>query len=214
MLDGLGRFLKGLPGQVMGAPMSQAPQQPGVMGFPPMGGMAPPRRGGDWRQNLDIIGSGLREASGETGQLAGAQKRIAGAGQSEQQAQFRASLPADQQAVFDVSPELWAQYFAKPKEAEKPQATPYIEGPDGIYERGETGWQRATEYPIAAKPPERIEGPDGIYERDASGAWKKVIGFGAAPKVFAPPRVGGGSRGAPASTGPGGIKWDSNNGSR
>ncbi len=41
--------------------------------------------------------------------------------------------------------------------------------------------------------PERIEGPDGIYERDPqSGQWKKVQGFGPAPRLFAPRGAGRG----------------------
>lgn len=213
MFDGFGRFLKGLPGQVMGGPMSQVPQQPGMPpmggGVPPMGGMAPPRRGGGWRQNLDIIGSGLREMSGETGQLAGAQKRIAGAGQAEQQAQFRANLPVDQQAVFDVSPELWAQYFGKPKEAERPQR---FETPGGIVEFGPNGPSMAYTYPDVPKPEKpraRERGPDGIYEQQDDGTWRKVATFGAAPRTFAPPRVGGGR--APANTtgkSSGGKPWE------
>jgi hypothetical protein len=214
MFDGFGRFMQRIPG--MGG-MPQAPQQPepGVMGFPAMpgpqmGGMAPPRRGGGWRQNLDIIGSGLREMSGETGQLAGAQKRIAGAGQSEREAQFRANLPADQQAVFDVSPELWAQYFGKPKEAARPQR---FTTPTGIVEFGE-GDEPTMAYPFPEKPVAAAPAPAG-YRWGADGVTLEYIPGGPAdPRTVgvrasagrAPPRKpSGGGRGgaAPADSGSG-----------
>jgi hypothetical protein len=215
MFDGFGRFLKGLPGQVMGGPMSQVPQQPGLPpmggGVSPMGGMAPPRRGGGWRQNLDIIGSGLREMSGETGQLAGAQKRIAGAGQSEREAQFRANLPADQQAVFDVSPELWAQYFGKPKEAQRPQR---FTTPTGIVEFGE-GDEPTMAYPFPEKPVAAAPAPAG-YRWGADGVTLEYIPGGPAdPRTVgvrasagrAPPRKPA-PRGSTAPAAVGGIKWD------
>jgi hypothetical protein len=214
MFDGFGRFLKGLPGQVMGGPMSQVPKQPGLPsmggGVPPMGGMATPRRGG-WRQNLDIIGSGLREAAGDQGQLAGAQKRISGVGQEEQQAQFRANLPADQQAVFDVSPELWAQYFGKPKEAERPQR---FTTPTGIVEFGEDD-EPTMAYPFPEKPVVAAPAPAG-YRWGADGVTMEYIPGGPAdPRTVgvrasagrAPPRKPA-PRGSTAPAATGGIKWD------
>jgi hypothetical protein len=121
-------------------------------------------------------------------------------GEQERIGQIRDNLPLEQRSLFDVSPEAWARSYGMPQ---KPEAPAYIEGPDGIYERGDSGWTKATSYPgPAPKAPERIEGPDGIYERGNDGEWKKVANFGAAPKVFAPPRVGGGrGRPAPAAAG-------------
>lgn len=131
-MGGFGNWLSSLPGKFgmgqggMSPLMQGGTGVPSVMGFPAIPGSAPrqvPQGANKWAQRLDIIGSGLREASGEQGQLAGARQRIAGAGQAEQQAQFRASLPPEQQAVFDVSPEIWAQYFGKPI-PEKPTTAP------------------------------------------------------------------------------------------
>jgi hypothetical protein len=115
-----GNFLKGLPGKMNGGPMSQGGEGiPSVMGFPAMPGSPQrqvPQGANKWAQRLDIIGSGLREMGGEQGQLAGARDRINGSAKAQQMAALRETLPPDQQRIFDLSPELWAQQFGKPKE--------------------------------------------------------------------------------------------------
>jgi hypothetical protein len=156
-----------------------------------------PKRG--WQDKAYIIGAGLKDAGGGEGNLDAASamfgKRDAEAQAVEQRQrlieQARAVITDPREwMVFETDPEEWAKGYGIPP---KPAAPAYVEGPDGIYERGEGGWTKATSYPGAApKPPERIEGPDGIYERGEDGQWKKVAAFGAAPRVFAPPRVGGG----------------------
>jgi hypothetical protein len=204
MANGFGRFFQNLPGQIMGG-MPQVPQQPGmgvpsVMGFPAAPGLPAqaPRKGGGWRQNLDLIGSGLREASGESGQLDAYRKRVAGAGQSEKDAQFRANLPPEQQAVYDVSPEIWAQYFGKPEKAERPQR---FETPTGIVEFGADGPSMAYAFP--EKPTTAPTPPAGYRWRSDGMGLEYIPGGPADPKTVgviasgrrAPPRkpsVGGG----------------------
>lgn len=147
-----------------------------------------------WQDKAYIIGAGLKDMGGGEGNLDAAREMFGKREEQERIGQIRESLPLEQRALFDVSPEAWARGYGMPQ---KPEAPAYVEGPDGIYERGESGWTKATSYPGAApKPPERIEGPDGIYERGEDGQWKKVANFGAAPRVFAPPRVSGGRGGA------------------
>lgn len=151
-----------------------------------------------WQDTAYMIGAGLKEMSGQQGALQQAQEMFAGREQQARLEEIRAGLPPEQQVLFDLSPEAWIKAYGMPQ---APQAPAYIEGPDGIYERGPEGWQKATAYPEAQKPPERIEGPDGIYERGPDGQWKKVATFGAAPRIFAPPRAGGSAAG-------GGKPWE------
>lgn len=74
---------------------------------------------------------------------------------------------------------------------------------------GEMSGQLAFETPGKPQEPEYVEGPDGIYERTPEG-WKKVANFGAAPKIFAPPRVSGGRGGASGAKLPPGFILDGN----
>jgi hypothetical protein len=210
-LSGAGNFLKGLPGKMSGGPMAQGGEGiPSVMGFPAMPGGAQrqvPQGANKWAQRLDIIGSGLREMGGEQGQLAGARDRIAGAAKAQQMAALRESLPPDQQRIFDLSPELWAQQFGKPKEE---PGLSFHYGDNGAFTARDprTGQAVVSEPGTAAppKPRQRERGPDGIYELQDDGSWKKVASFGAAPRTFAPPRRSGGS--APRSSGGGSPAMD------
>ena len=191
------------------APGGGAPSVMGFSAMPPMPGppqapQAPQRRVprvSPWRVLDGVLGGATISESLDRER----DRPIA----QQQQAQFRANLPADEQAVFDVSPELWAQYFGKPKEAQRPQR---FTTPTGIVEFGADGPLMAYAYPEAPKPEKpraRERGPDGIYEQQDDGTWKKVATFGAAPRTFAPPRVGGGR--APATTAgksSGGKPWE------
>jgi len=126
MANGFGRFFQNLPGQIMGG-MPQVPQQPGmgvpsVMGFPAAPGLPAqaPRKGGNWRQNLDLIGSGLREAGGESGQLDAYRGRITAAQKAEAEAKkrqemfdFAVKLDPVERQVFLADPEAWAKSRAK-----------------------------------------------------------------------------------------------------
>jgi hypothetical protein len=215
MANGFGRFFQNLPGQIMGG-MPQVPQQPGmgvpsVMGFPAAPGLPAqaPRKGGGWRQNLDLIGSGLREASGESGQLDAYRKRVAGAGQSEKDAQFRANLPPEQQAVYDVSPEIWAQYFGKPKEQMPLDIVGDSAGGYRAVDRmtGETRRQEMGSPPPAKPGGQWERGPDAWYWVSDDGLTppRKGPALGAAPKTFAPPRKPTGGGGSNSS---GGKPWE------
>lgn len=68
---------------------------------------------------------------------------------------------------------------------------------------GVQGGEARMIYEAPQKPVERPRqrGPDGIYELQDDGKWKKVASFGAAPKVFAPPRKGGGGQSAKLPSG-------------
>jgi hypothetical protein len=174
------------------------------MGFPAMPGSAPrqvPQGANKWAQRLDIIGSGLREASGEQGQLAGARERIAGSAKAQQMAAFRDTLPPEQQQYFDLSPEIWAQYFGKPEKAERPQR---FNTPTGIVEFGEDGPSMA--YPFPEKPATAPPAPAGYRWRSDGMGLEYIPGGPADPKTVgviasgrrAPPRKpSGGSGRAP-----------------
>jgi len=222
MANGFGRFFQNLPGQIMGG-MPQAPQQPGmgvpsVMGFPAAPGLPAqaPRKGGGWRQNLDLIGSGLREASGESGQLDAYRERMGGGAQEQRRAAFRATLPPDQQQVFDIDPKIWAQYFGKPQEP-KERARQMV-GPD-LYERGDDGkWAIAIDGPDRPEsfPIGMMAGPDGnlIFRPgyvEAQEALAGAIGGARRDSIVSrpmPPRKPLGARGSTAPAAVGGIKWD------
>lgn len=193
------------------APGGSAPQG-GVMGFPAMPGpQSAPRsvpepgrpKVSPWRVLDGVLGGATISESldRERGRPVAQQ----------QQAQFRANLPADQQAVFDVSPELWAQYFGKPKEAQRPQR---FTTPTGIVEFGE-GDEPTMAYPFPEKPVTAAPAPGG-YRWAADGVTLEYIPGGPAdPRTVgvrasagrAPPRKPA-PRGSTAPAATGGIKWD------
>lgn len=191
------------------APGGGAPSVMGFSAMPPMPGppqapQAPQRRVpkvSPWRVLDGVLGGATVSES-----LDRERERPI---KQQQQAQFRANLPADQQAVFDVSPELWAQYFGKPKEAQRPQR---FTTPTGIVEFGE-GDEPTMAYPFPEKPVAAPPAPNGYrWRSDGMGleyipggpADPKTIGVGATVRR-APPRKPSGARGqtAPAARGGG-----------
>jgi hypothetical protein len=123
----------------------------------------------------------------------------------QQQAQFRANLPADQQAVFDVSPELWAQYFGKPKEAARPQR---FTTPTGIVEFGEDD-EPTMAYPFPEKPVATPPASPGYRWKEDGVTMEYIPGGPADPRTVgvrasagrAPPRKPAGARAGPGQRG-------------
>ena len=206
-MGGFGNWLSSLPGKFgmgqggMSPPMQGGAGVPSVMGFPAMPGSAPrqvPQGANKWAQRLDIIGSGLREASGEQGQLEGAQERIAGAAKAQKMAAFRDTLPPEQQQYFDLSPDLWMERYGKPQKAERPQR---FNTPLGVVEFGEDGPELA--YPYPEKPTTAPSAPAGYRWRSDGMGLEYIPGGPADPKTVgviasgrrAPPRK-------PAGAGP------------
>lgn len=186
------------PGEDFGQQLEmQPPQQPQQSFAPPMRGEAPKRSPVSFaRTAWDTIIEGQSPWDSMDAQRA--RRQIA-----QQQAQIRANLPPDQQAVFDVSPELWAQYFGKPKEALPLDIVGDSTGGYRAIDRmtGETRRQEAGT-PPPPKPGGKWEkGPDAWYWVPDDGLTppRKGPAIGAAPKVFAPLRKPSGARGAPAS---------------
>ena len=154
---GLGRFIPGL--SMMG---EQQPSQgvPSVMGFPAVPSIPTqaPRKGRDWRGALDIIGSGLREAAGESGQLDAARKRksdaekLALVAQRQQEmAAFAATLPPQERQVYMADPEAWAKSRAKGYE-------PQVVAQGSSVFTGDGGFQQA---PLG---PQRLGPGDTLYD--------------------------------------------------
>lgn len=187
-MNGFLNFLQ----QFRGQPDMQPDMQPTN---PAMPARKVPKAGG-WRDKAYLIGAGLRQASadGQGNELAQAQEMFAQRGQQARLGEIRASLPPEQQALFDLSPEAWVKAYGMPQQAPEYQTVNRGNGAYDIVDPRTGGVVRSQDaFPAAPKPAERIEGPDGIYEKGPDGQWKKVATFGAAPKVFAPPRPAGGA---------------------
>lgn len=189
-MDFLGQFGRRMPTTV---PDQREPAQKSV----------PKRR---WQDTAYMIGAGLKEMSGQQGALQQAQEMFAGREQQARLEEIRAGLPPEQQVLFDLSPEAWIKAYGMPQETPAMQT---VNRGNGAYDVVDprTGEVVRSQNPFetAPKAPERIEGPDGIYERGPDGQWKKVATFGAAPRIFAPPRKSGGGSGGGAKLPPGFI---------
>ena len=187
-------------------PQQNQPQAPGVPPrVDPSGGKRVPKR--SWQDKAYIIGAGLQDMGGGQGNLDAARKMFAERGEQERIGQIRDNLPLEQRALFDVSREAWARSYGMPQAAPEMQ---FINRGRGAYDITDprTGEVVRSQGPFEAAPgpverPREL-GPDGIYELQDDGEWKKVANFGAAPKVFAPPRVGG-NRGGAAGVSAGGL---------
>lgn len=166
-----------------------------------------------WQDKAYIIGAGLQDMGGGEGNLDAAREMFGQREEQERIAQIRESLPLEQRALFDVSPEAWARGYGMPQSAPEMQT---INRGNGAYDITDprTGQVVRSQGPFEAapKPVERPRerGPDGIYEQQDDGQWKKVANFGAAPKIFAPPRVSGGRGGASGAKLPPGFILDGN----
>lgn len=155
-----------------------------------------------WQDKAYIIGAGLQDMGGGEGNLDAAREMFGKREEQERIGQIRDSLPLEQRALFDVSPEAWARGYGMPQEAPRPQ---YFETPQGIV--GNPNGQFENLFPLTPAP----KGiPAGMME-DANGNLVWRPGYLDAQKGLAgatsgarrdavvsrplPPRVGGGGGG-------------------
>lgn len=163
-LDFMRRFQ--MPGGGVPQPPTTVPDQriPGQID-PTMGmGRAPePKRvpQGGWRDAAYMIGAGLREASGDRGQLAAAQEMFAGREQQARLKEIRDGLPPDQQVLFDLSPEAWVKAYGGPQAAPEYQI---VNRGGGAYDVVDP---RTSEVVRSADPfPQEPSAPSGFQWKD------------------------------------------------
>jgi len=190
---------------VMGFPsMPQVPQAPQIAPQTPQ--RAVPRKGervSPWRV-LDGVFGGKTFTESLDAERARPQEMAAREQRQQQIQQFAQTLPEHEQPMFLLDPEGWLK-----KNADRfaPQDPSVVGGAMVAPTYGPQGWSAAPIYTAPEKPPEAKpggkweKGPDAWYWVPDDGATppKRGPALGAAPRTFAPPRVGGSGRRAPAA---------------